>query len=124
MSHVQISASRAPRPAFVPFAPTEPSRRFAQRPSAAELVNRPDLADGVVIAAIREHLAFEGRTGPEPEVVVEAARLGKRKALAFLRKLVLPAPRVRLAMPIQPILRAHWAAASKTAPAPGAVPAR
>jgi len=60
-----------------------------------------------VLKAIAERLAFDGRTGPEPQVVIEAARLGKRKALAFLRKLVLPPPRGSLAMPVQPILREH-----------------
>lgn len=77
------------------------------RESAGVLVGRPDLSDEEVHAAILERLAFEGRTSPEPEVVLEAARLRKRKALAFLRKLVLPAPRGSLDMPPQPLTRAH-----------------
>lgn len=90
--------------------PAEPGhavdRFFDTRPVGA-LVGRPDLSEEDVLAAIAERLAFDGRTGPEPQVVIEAARLGKRKALAFLRKLVLPPPRSRLEMPVQPILREH-----------------
>lgn len=81
-------------------------RFFDTRPVGA-IVGRPDLSDEDVLAAIAERLAFDGRTGPEPQVVIEAARLGKRKALTFLRKLVLPPPRSRLEMPVQPILREH-----------------
>lgn len=84
----------------------ELERFFDTRP-AGELVNRPDLSEADLLQAIGERLAFEGRTGPEPAVVIEAARLGKRKALAFLRKLVLPPRRAELVMPVQPILRAH-----------------
>lgn len=84
----------------------EPERFFDARP-AGELVGRPDLGEAQILEAIAERLAFEGRTGPEPLVVIEAARLGKRKALAFLRKLVLPQRRAELAMPVQPILRSH-----------------
>ena len=58
--------------------------------------------------AIAERLAFEGRSGPEPDVVLLAARIGKRKALAFLRKLVLPPPRGSLDMPERPILRSQY----------------
>lgn len=76
--------------------------------AAGVLVNRPDLSDAVVRRCIAERLAFEGRNGPDPEVVLLAARLGKRKALAFLRKLVLPPPVGTLEMPERPILRAHY----------------
>jgi len=79
---------------------------------AGILVGRPDLSEDEVRAAIVERLAFEKRHGPEPEVVLLAARLGKRKALAFLRKLVLPPPRGRLDMPEQPILRSHYGVTS------------
>ena len=90
-----------------PSSPTsEPDRFFDTRP-VGFLVGRPDLTEAEVLAAIAERLKFDGRTGPEPQVVIEAARLGKRKALAFLRKLVLPPPRAPLAMPVQPILREH-----------------
>lgn len=75
---------------------------------AGVLVGRPDLSDAQVLAAIAERLAFEGRTGPEPAVVLLAARIGKRKALTFLRKLVLPPPSARLEMPEQPILRSQY----------------
>lgn len=90
-----------------PDAPSLPAERpFDTRP-VGDLVGRPDLSEETVLKAIAERLAFDGRTGPEPQVVIEAARLGKRKALAFLRKLVLPPPRGSLAMPVQPILREH-----------------
>ena len=85
---------------------TDADRFFDSRP-VGYLVGRPDLSEEEVLAAIAERLAFDGRTGPEPQVVIEAARLGKRKALAFLRKLVLPPPRAPLAMPVRPILREH-----------------
>lgn len=85
---------------------TPPERFFDARP-AGMLVDRPDLTDEDLLTAIAERLAFEGRTGPEPQVVIEAARLGKRKALAFLRKLLLPPPRAPLSMPVRPILREH-----------------
>ena len=88
-------------------APVQPMERpFDTRP-VGHLVGRPDLSEETVLKAIAERLAFDGRTGPEPAVVIEAARLGKRKALAFLRKLVLPPRRAELVMPVQPILRAH-----------------
>lgn len=86
--------------------PGEAERFFDSRP-VGYLVGRPDLSEEEVLSAIAERLAFDGRTGPEPQVVIEAARLGKRKALAFLRKLVLPQPRSPLAMPVRPILREH-----------------
>ncbi|WP_156417904.1 hypothetical protein [Aureimonas sp. AU4] len=89
-------------------APPGETRPFDTRP-AGELVNRPDLTEAQLLQAIAERLAFENRTGPEPAVVIEAARLGKRKALTFLRQLVLPPPRSRLEMPVQPILREHLA---------------
>lgn len=76
--------------------------------SAGALVGRPDLSEIDVLEAIAERLRADGRTGPEPSVVIEAARLGKRKALTFLQKLVLPPPQAPLAMPIQPILRSHF----------------
>ena len=90
-----------------PRANTGEADRFFDTRPVGFLVNRPDLSEEEVLAAIQERLAFDGRTGPEPQVVIEAARLGKRKALAFLRKLVLPPPRSPLAMPVQPILREH-----------------
>lgn len=83
-----------------------PERLFDARP-AGMLVDRPDLSEEDLLTAIAERLVFEGRTGPEPQVVIEAARLGKRKALAFLRKLLLPPPRAPLSMPVRPILREH-----------------
>ncbi len=83
-----------------------PERFFDARP-AGMLVDRPDLTEEDLLTAIAERLVFEGRTGPEPQVVIEAARLGKRKALAFLRKLLLPPPRAPLSMPMRPILREH-----------------
>lgn len=89
---------------------TAHSKRPAGTPAttpAGVLVGRPDLSEEEVCAAIRERLAFDGRTGPDPAVVLEAARLGKRKALTFLQKLVLPPPRVSLDMPIQAILRSQ-----------------
>lgn len=79
---------------------------------AGELVGRPDLSEQQVLAAIAERLAFEGRHGPEPAVVLLAARIGKRKALAFLRKLVLPPRTATLEMPEQPILRSHYGVAT------------
>jgi len=87
-------------------APPAPPRPLDTRP-AGELVGRPDLSEAQLLQAIAERLAFERRTGPEPAVVIEAARLGKRKALTFLRQLVLPPPSARLEMPVQPILREH-----------------
>jgi len=87
-------------------APPAPVRALDTRP-AGELVDRPDITEAQLLEAIAERLAFERRTGPEPAVVIEAARLGKRKALTFLRQLVLPPPRSRLEMPVQPILREH-----------------
>ncbi|MBB3951764.1 hypothetical protein [Aureimonas jatrophae] len=93
-------------------APPGETRPFDTRP-AGELVGRPDLTEAQLLQAIAERLAFENRTGPEPAVVIEAARLGKRKALTFLRQLVLPPPRVRLEMPVQPILREHLAAGAE-----------
>ncbi|MFD2238712.1 hypothetical protein [Aureimonas populi] len=89
------------------LAPTPSGRAAEPLPSAGALVGRPDLSDEEVKAAILERLAFDGRTGPEPEIVLEAARLRKRKALTFLRKLLLPPPRAGLDMPVQPILRSH-----------------
>lgn len=86
----------------------EADRFFDTRPTG-ELVGRPDLSEAAILEAIAARLAFDGRTGPEPQVVIEAARLGKRKALAFLRKLVLPPPRAPLDMPVRPILREHLA---------------
>ena len=75
---------------------------------AGVLVGRPDLSEDEVRRAIAERLAFEGRSGPEPDVVLLAARIGKRKALAFLRKLVLPPPQGSLDMPERPILRSQY----------------
>jgi hypothetical protein len=86
--------------------PQDHERFFDARP-AGMLVDRPDLTEEDLLNAIAERLVFEGRTGPEPQVVIEAARLGKRKALAFLRKLLLPPPRAPLSMPVRPILREH-----------------
>ncbi|WP_246160083.1 hypothetical protein [Aureimonas fodinaquatilis] len=79
---------------------------------AGELVGRPDLTEQQVLQAIAERLAFEGRHGPEPAVVLLAARIGKRKALAFLRKLVLPPRVATLEMPERPIMRSHYSAVS------------
>ncbi|WP_136625110.1 hypothetical protein [Aureimonas flava] len=90
-----------------PAAPHETHERFFDARPAGMLVDRPDLSEDDLLAAIAERLVFEGRTGPEPQVVIEAARLGKRKALAFLRKLLLPPPRSPLSMPVRPILREH-----------------
>ncbi len=84
-----------------------PHERFFDARPAGMLVDRPDLTEEDLLTAIAERLAFDGRTGPEPQVVIEAARLGKRKALAFLRKLLLPPPRAPLTMPVRPILREH-----------------
>ena len=90
--------------------PTPPGRHEAPLPKvpAGVLVGRPDLSEDEVRRAIAERLAFEGRSGPEPDVVLLAARIGKRKALAFLRKLVLPPPQGSLDMPERPILRSQY----------------
>lgn len=94
-------------------APAKPREHEYDTRPAGMLVGRPDLTEDDLIAAIAERLAFDGRHGPEPHVVIEAARLGKRKALAFLRKLVLPPPRSQLSMPVRPILRAHYETGSE-----------
>ncbi len=52
---------------------TPPERFFDARP-AGMLVDRPDLTEEDLLTAIAERLVFEGRTGPEPQVVIEAAR--------------------------------------------------
>lgn len=101
-----------------------PSQRGGTTPayqSAGALVGRPDLSETEVLEAIAERLRADGRTGPEPAVVIEAARLGKRKALTFLQKLVLPPPQAPLAMPIQPILRSHFDAQVRAGETGGAV---
>ncbi|WP_182083958.1 hypothetical protein [Aureimonas sp. ME7] len=99
---------RAPPVAPPTMAPApEPHERFFDARPAGMLVDRPDLSEEDLLLAIAERLVFEGRTGPDPQVVIEAARLGKRKALAFLRKLLLPPPRAPLTMPVRPILREH-----------------
>ncbi len=102
MDRQAVTGTRA-----APAGPGDETERFFDTRPVGFLVNRPDLSEEEVLAAIAERLAFDGRTGPEPQVVIEAARLGKRKALAFLRKLVLPPPRVPLAMPVVPILKEH-----------------
>ncbi len=76
------------------------------------LIGRPDLDDRTVRAAVVERLAADGREGIDPDIVLDAARLGKRKALAFLRKLVLPPPAAALDMPVRPILRSQIRAAA------------
>jgi hypothetical protein len=76
-------------------------------PCVAALIGRADLSDEELRHAIAERLAADGRTSPDPDIVLEAARARKRKAVAFLRTLVLPQPRAELTMPIQPILRSH-----------------
>jgi hypothetical protein len=73
--------------------------------SAGMLVRRPDLGNDEVLAAIAERLRFEGREPQHAAGVLKAALEGRPVALAFLRRLVLPSPRVPLSMPIQAILR-------------------
>lgn len=75
------------------------------------LIGRPDLDDRAIRAAVVERLAADGREGIDPDIVLDAARLGKRKALAFLRKLLLPPPAAALDMPVRPILRSQIRAA-------------
>ena len=101
----------------------KPTSRAVHAPSntlAGVLVGRPDLSEADVLEAIAERLLADGRTGPEPAVVLEAARLGKRKAITFLQKLVLPPPRSPLSMPIQPILRSHFDAQVRAGETDGA----
>ena len=73
--------------------------------SAGTLVNRPDLSEKAVIAAIAERLAFEGRDPAYAAGVLRAAFGGKPLALKLMRKLVLPPPQSALTMPVQAILR-------------------
>lgn len=86
-------------------------RRPGSEPDAdihiGDLIGRPDLDDVAVRAAVVERLNADGRETIDPDIVLDAARLGKRKALAFLRKLVLPPPVERLDMPVRPILRSQ-----------------
>ncbi|WP_224002662.1 hypothetical protein [Aureimonas sp. SA4125] len=69
------------------------------------LVGRPDLGSKAMVEAIAERLRFEGRNPEHAPGVLKAALDGRRVAVAFMRRLVLPAPRVPLTMPIQAILR-------------------
>lgn len=87
-----------------------PSRAMpASRPvvlrTAGMLMRRPDLSDEAILAAIAERLRFEGRDPAHAAGVLKAALAGRKVAVAFLRKLVLPAPQAALQMPIQPLLR-------------------
>ncbi|MBC8130680.1 MAG: hypothetical protein H7Y08_10220 [Rhizobiaceae bacterium] len=83
--------------------------------TAGKLVRRPDLSDADVLAAIAERLAFEGRDPAHAPGVLKAGLEGRHVAKAFLRKLVLPAPRSNLQMPIQSILRERTADARPSA---------
>ena len=76
----------------------------AQRRSGT-LVGRPDLGNDEMLVAIAERLRFEGREVSQAAGVLKAALDGRPVALALLRRLVLPAPRSALSMPIQAILR-------------------
>jgi hypothetical protein len=81
------------------------SRKNGGKPTAGMLVNRPDLSEEAVLAAIAERLVFEGRDPAYAAGVLKAALGGKPLALKLLRKLVVPAPQSALTMPIQAILR-------------------
>lgn len=74
------------------------------------LLGRPDLSDDAIREAVAKRLAADGRHSPDPEIVLEAARLRKRKAVTFLRQLVLPPPQGPLDMPVRPILRSQMSA--------------
>ncbi|GGD04804.1 hypothetical protein GCM10011335_04520 [Aureimonas glaciei] len=89
----------------MPMSRTVPPVRKASARGAGMLVRRPDLGNDEVLAAITERLTFEGRDPRHAAGVLKAALEGRPVALAFLRRLVLPSPRVPLSMPIQAILR-------------------
>lgn len=86
-----------------------PGRPSGSANDLGQLIGRADLDDDAIRAAVAERLAMDGRKSPDPEIVLEAARLRKRKAVAFLRQLVLPPPIGPLEMPVRPILRSHMA---------------
>lgn len=70
------------------------------------MLGRPDLSLDTIVTAAAERLAFEGRDPVKAETIVRAALAGRPAAKAFLRKVILPAPRAALPMPVQSIVRA------------------
>ncbi|MCW4115939.1 hypothetical protein NPA31_013315 [Aurantimonas sp. MSK8Z-1] len=74
-------------------------------PTAGMLVGRPELDDEAVLAALADRLAFDRRNPADAQAVLRLARAGNGAARAMLRRLVLPAPKSRLAMPQQVVRR-------------------
>lgn len=111
---IAIAESSA-APAMLGARSASQARKPAAR-SAGMLVRRPDLGSDEILKAITERLVFEKRDPRHAPGVLKAALEGRPVALAFLRRLVLPAPRVALSMPIQAILRS---APEKAAQRPG-----
>lgn len=104
MSDAIAIADSSATPAMLGAGTASQARKPAAR-SAGMLVRRPDLGSDDILVAIAERLRFEGRDCGQAAGVLKAALDGRPVALAFLRRLVLPAPRVALSMPIQAILR-------------------
>jgi hypothetical protein len=104
MSEAIAIAGSSASPAVLGARTATQTRKPATR-SAGMLVRRPDLGNDEILKAITERLIFEKRDPRHAPGVLKAALEGRAVALTFLRRLVLPAPRVALSMPIQAILR-------------------
>lgn len=79
-----------------------PSAKIFQ--TAGEIVGRRDLSDEIILKAVADRLAFEGRDARQAQIVLNAALAGKQIAVNFVRSLALPMPAAPLEMPIQALL--------------------
>ena len=127
MAATQPTAQAVPAFVLAPHARRSIDANGNARPSAARvapkaegtagmLIARPDLSDEAVVAAIAERMTFEGRDASKAGVILKAALAGRPVAAAFVRRLVLPAPKSPLSMPIQSILRNPAEASSSRTP--------
>ncbi|WAP67461.1 hypothetical protein [Jiella pelagia] len=69
------------------------------------IIGRADLCDEVVVDAVKNRLASKNRTEDDAGALLSAAIAGDGEAISFLRTIQVPAPTVRLAMPMQPLTR-------------------
>lgn len=69
------------------------------------IIGRADLADEVVVDAVKNRLASRNRANDDANALLSAALAGDGEAISFLRTIQVPAPTVRLAMPVQTVTR-------------------
>ncbi|MBO0661771.1 hypothetical protein LQ948_04230 [Jiella sp. MQZ9-1] len=69
------------------------------------MIGRADLSDDALVDALKARLASCNRSVDDAECVLEAAMAGDAEAISLLRSAPVPAPSVKLAMPIQSLTR-------------------